>query len=219
MTPGYYSNRQVIIPLKVCFGGFFLFSLILTAFHLSYPFTLISSSGHFPLAPLSLSCRLFLLLFFCYSSLVLDVVFFAFSSHYFTCFLQPLTHHCTSLFFSSSMLLHSVLTLFSPPLIHSLLFCPYPPTFPLLLLSFTLPFSIAMIIIFLLCYYFSSPLLSSAITQHSCVFPFQILSPCITTEVLLTIPVDYLCALAPICVCSFLPPPPHAPYSCKELSH
>lgn len=48
----------------------------------------------------------------------------------------------------------------------------------------------------MLLFFLSSPLLSSAITQHSCVFPIQILSPCITTEVLLTIPVDYLCALA-----------------------
>lgn len=156
MTPGCYSNRQVIIPLKVCFGVFF--PLLINSYCFS---SFLSFHSHFFFWSLSLSCSLFLLLFYCYSSLVLDVVFFAFSSHYFTCFLQPLTHHCTSLFFSPSMLLHSVLTLFSPPLIRSHLFCPYPRTLPMLLLSFTLPFSIAIIIIFLLCYYFSSPLLSN----------------------------------------------------------
>lgn len=57
--------------------------------------------------------------------------------------------------------------------------------------------------------YFSSssaPLRISTITQFRCVFPFQTLSPCITSEFLLGVPVDYLCALVSICGCSVLLP-------------
>lgn len=45
----------------------------------------------------------------------------------------------------------------------------------------------------------SPPLRISAITQFSRVFPFQTLSPCITSEFLLGVPVGYLCALVSIC--------------------
>lgn len=142
---------------------------------------------------------------------LLITLFYLFSSapslHLPFLFFLHASSFCPYLIFSSSNSLSPVLPL-SPhlsvasPLLHLTIFYCYDYHLPLMLLFF-----------------FSSPLLSSAITQHSCVFPFQILSPCITTEVLLTIPVDYLCALAPICVCSFLPPPPHAPNSCKELRH
>lgn len=56
----------------------------------------------------------------------------------------------------------------------------------------------------------SSPLCISPVIQFTCVFPFQILSPCITSEFLLGTPVDYLCALVSIHACSyFLPAPAH----------
>lgn len=75
------------------------------------------------------------------------------------------------------------------------------------------PLSTPYPIIFPLCS--SSPPLSiSAITQFSRVFPFQILSPCITSDLLLGVPVDYLCALLSICARSCLPPP-HAQIAAK----
>lgn len=61
----------------------------------------------------------------------------------------------------------------------------------------------------------SPPFRISAITQFGHVFPFQILSPCITSEFLQGVPVGYLCALVSIRVRSFLLPP-HAQIAAKD---
>lgn len=52
----------------------------------------------------------------------------------------------------------------------------------------------------------SSPLSISAISQFSRVFPFQILSTCITSDFLLGVPVDYLCASVSVCARRVFPP-------------
>lgn len=95
----------------------------------------------------------------------------------------------------------------SPLLFHFLLYSPLSQFFLLFLPhDFHPPLSTPYPIIFPLCS--SSPPLSiSVITQFSRVFPFQILSPCITSDLQLGVPVYYLCALVSICARSCLPPP------------
>lgn len=137
-------------------GFFFLFSLILTAFHLSYPFTLISSSGHFPLAPLSLSCSLFLsssllLLFIsrlrCSLLCLLITLFYLFSSASYSSLHPPFlfflhaSSFCPYLIFSSFNSLSPVLPLsphlsYASPLLHLTIFYCYHYHLPLMLLFF-----------------------------------------------------------------------------------
>lgn len=145
-------------------------------------------------------------------------LFLPYSCHLLTSLLPSSSSHS----FFSRLLLFLLFT-FSHPLLLIILFCPLvcplifssppvfsPPSSPYGdHLSLPAPYPIISPLLS------SSPPLSiSAITQFSCVFPFQILSPCITSEFLLGVPVGYLCALFSICARSFLLPP-HAQIAAK----
>lgn len=156
MTPGYYSNRQVIIPLKVCFGVFFPFLINSYCFSSFLSFHSLSSSGHFPLAPLSLLCPLFLsssllLLFIsrlrCSLLCLLITLFYLFSSapysslHLPFLFFLHASSFCPYLIFTSFNSLSPVLPLsphlsYASPLLHLTIFYCYHYHLPLMLLFF-----------------------------------------------------------------------------------
>lgn len=144
-------------------------------------------------------------------ALTVFTLLFSFSFSPFTSVLVP-SLHTFSLPFSSSWFRHlpsSFSSIFSP--FNSIHPSPFCSSMLYILLSSSLssssPYSLSYLSSPPLLHS-SSPLCISAVIQFTCVLPFQILSPCITSEFLLGTPVDYLCARVSIHTCSYFLPAP-----------